>query len=163
MIGVGWEVGSWCGKQQLVITYILGAWTRDLPARTRSESSTEAPLRDLPQRLQDDAATDLRAPIRAFPERDGCLGDGQSLVPCSEDELNLEAVAVRRHRLPQDRLQRLPSIRAEAARRVPNAEPQPKSDVCIAGTREREPCPAPVRHAPAGDITAPDDQVVRSG
>src|SRR3954470_1807320 len=103
--GGAFRVSGTKQPNQLVITYVLGRFTthgstkrahrrRVLRRLTRMGARSHAPDRDLPQRFDDDPATDLRTTVLALAERDRCLDHRESVSPRAVGELDLEPVPV---------------------------------------------------------------------
>src|SRR3990172_8012000 len=110
------------GPSSAVLATGSAARSRCLRARTRTEPGAQAPDRDQAQCLGDDPTADLGPSVLAFAERDRHLCDGQSEVPGSVRELNLEGVSVRSDGCGHDGLQGLAPVDAEAARGIVTSE-----------------------------------------
>src|SRR3954447_20157191 len=79
------------------------------------QAAAHAPLGDAPQRLAHDGAAHLGLADGALGEGDGHLDDLEAGLDGAPGEVDLEAVALRGHRLDVDLLQDLAAKRLEAA------------------------------------------------
>src|SRR6266550_810212 len=119
----------------------------------------EAQGRHLPDRLEHDPTTHLRATALAVDERDRHLDNPEAGAQRAVGHLDLEGVAAGGDRVEVDRLQHLAPEALEAAGQVADADAEQDARVERAARRDEPPHDAPVPNRPAGHVARAEHEV----
>src|SRR5207237_7896331 len=96
-----------------------------------AQPSLHAPHGHEPQGLGDDAPGELGVTVLPLAEADRAFGDRESVAPCAERELDLEAVALGVRRILEDVGNESLAVHAEAAGGVVDRETQEEPRVGV--------------------------------
>src|SRR3954468_2419214 len=115
--------------------------------------------RDLPDRLEHDAAAHLGAAAFAVGEGDRHLGDAEAGAQRAVGGLDLERVAARGDRIEVDRLEHLSAVALEAGGHIAHFHLQEHAGVHRATGRDEAAHGTPVADSAAVDVSRPDHEV----